>query len=209
MRPRRGTPWKVQRYIQQLLDEQEASMRPRRGTPWKAAGPGRRGSGWTCFNAATEGNSVESADQRDESTMAIELQCGHGGELRGKTLREAAIDLQLYLLQCGHGGELRGKLVLVVRPASWAAWGFNAATEGNSVERGVPVLPALPGRGASMRPRRGTPWKGDRNGDTKTWGGEASMRPRRGTPWKGSCIGCSREVASHAGRERPLPARTT
>jgi hypothetical protein len=147
-----------------------------------------------CFNAATEGNSVE-------RSMAVvcnchcqpQLQCGHGGELRGKSRSGrsswyAAADWQAsmrprrgtpwkvffsrrYLLvsswlQCGHGGELRGK--------------------GNSIIQVANSRRTI--AAASMRPRRGTPWK---DGLARCWPlGEdsamASMRPRRGTPWKGS-----------------------
>jgi hypothetical protein len=71
------------------------------------------------FNAATEGNSVErfrreGSRSRDRSTrLPLKLQCGHGGELRGKLQdygERSCSQSQAVLLQCGHGGELRGKL---------------------------------------------------------------------------------------------------
>ena len=187
MRPRRGTPWKEQdwtvlsqgsptvlqcghggelrgkNYHQQqiVLDCHTASMRPRRGTPWKV----NRSSHFSfsciasCFNAATEGNSVESPRRPAGGAALLRasmrprrgtpwkeiihircyphdplLQCGHGGELRGKMLWGLIVHYLLAAaLQCGHGGELRGKPSATVR-CSQAEWCFNAATEGNSVE---------------------------------------------------------------------------
>jgi len=97
-------------------------------------------------------------------------------------------------LQCGHGGELRGK----GKPTWFSMTNierFNAATEGNSVERAYMTargLEALIGRfnaateGNSVESlhRRGRAVNGQR-------GFSASMRPRRGTPWKaGPRWGC-------------------
>jgi hypothetical protein len=162
------------------------------------------------FNAATEGNSVESPATLElclpggcrlqcghggnsvESILVgfslsgavTSLQCGHGGELRGKKrelvnhlTREAEASMRprrgtpwkgvwciqmqgqaAPTLQCGHGGELRGKWVHRVRlPRS--ARCFNAATEGNSVESASEYPFFRLHYVASMRPRRGTPWK--------------------------------------------------
>jgi len=67
---------------------------------------------------------------------------------------------ELDLLQCGHGGELRGKGGYMHALTHWRE-SFNAATEGNSVERenlGQQLADFRVER-ASMRPRRGTPWK--------------------------------------------------
>ena len=134
MRPRRGTPWKVSHRGQSGVGN--LLLQCGHGGELRGKGDGRRikkGVGWR-FNAATEGNSVESRSGRIRALRWPGLQCGHGGELRGK-----------------------------LHPSA---------------------LAHAPQSGASMRPRRGTPWK-ERSPSTclerRSW---ASMRPRRGTPWK-------------------------
>ena len=113
MRPRSRTPWKGGSSPLRSSPRPHASMRPRRGTPWKAP--------WSAPGCNIRGSPRQ-------------LQCGHGGELRGKQLDRSNSATSVSTLQCGHGGELRGK-------ASWL----------HCVRPAIAI--------ASMRPRRGTPWK--------------------------------------------------
>jgi hypothetical protein len=193
MRPRRGTPWKGRTAPSGLNcaigGRRMASMRPRRGTPWKDERAHvcslvlpRCSEG---FNAATEGNSVERAPWKAVSLLSPKLQCGHGGELRGKPDRASR-----WLPARGQAS---------MRPRRGTPWKANSWSRGAGVDRL-----------ASMRPRRGTPWKAPRRTPRNSaaapglqcgHGGElrgkldhpkqtllplahASMRPRRGTPWK-------------------------
>jgi hypothetical protein len=148
-------------------------MRPRRGTPWKdGASPVQGVAGVFCFNAATEGNSVESP--RTSRTSPHFLAAGFNAATEGNSVERIGDPdgpgSDAVGLQCGHGGELRGKAMLD-RPASPGWWiasmrprrgtpwkeykgrqlverlnlGFNAATEGNSVERVEPDFNLVPG----------------------------------------------------------------
>jgi hypothetical protein len=185
-------------------------MRPRRGTPWKGNSSMARNF-WKSagFNAATEGNSVERAVRsvpRNFRQNQWRLQCGHGGELRGKFGASRSLISQPTLvvaLQCGHGGELRGKSLssgsvvshqcrlygASMRPRRGTPWKDPVTKPRSSTERKLTV--------ASMRPRRGTPWKAFDSELQRyrcTW--HASMRPRRGTPWKVSASGL-RKIAGN------------
>ena len=135
------------------------------------------------FNAATEGNSVESWQKLQP--IAVELEASmrprRGTPWKGR--RNRHVHSGQAVLQCGHGGELRGKLglrrtisaehfVASMRPRRGTPW--KASDRHASVAGGF----------ASMRPRRGTPWKGQAPPSLAGPIPGASMRPRRGTPWK-------------------------
>ena len=137
-------------------------MRPRSRTPWKAPPP-----------------------RRPRRGRGVALQCGHGVELRGK-FGTAFASASKPSLQCGHGGELRGRTVVFCCASRCKSWELQCGHGGELRGRQITPLRFPQGSQASMRPRRGTPWKGSRRPGDDTAGltGRASMRPRRGTPWK-------------------------
>jgi hypothetical protein len=175
MRPRRGAPWKANPEPAPCCAGNSINLRFNAATEGNSVerpnslahqpflGVGKRG-----FNAATEGNSVErsTADVREYygGGCSPRLQCGHGGELRGKAGGPS------HLLE-------RGATVASMRPRRGTPWKgvlakhvqlrmpttrFNAATEGNSVESkssSEQRCRLCHCFAASMRPRRGTPWK--------------------------------------------------
>jgi len=113
MRPRRGTPWKVDINLECTQVTDAASMRPRRGTPWKEKPWVPCYGCFFSFNAATEGNSVEGPRHLRVRPIARHPSFNaatEGNSVEGESTSVPYItNFFKLVLQCGHGGELRGR----------------------------------------------------------------------------------------------------